>query len=175
VTRKTTILAAVLAILAVGCADSLLGAKIAINAGRAGLSVANIGISVAEDGYKKNCAVPICKKEDPSMGAAYQVCMKKDHSIDEGWKTCYAKFKGFKEKWPQIEKTAVASFNAADAAIKAAEQKKAGLPIDVMPIIKTAACVVAESLEFLPEKYKKQIAILLAMMKTFGCTPPPGT
>lgn len=165
--------AAVFALLITGCADKFLTAKIAVTSGRAAMSMSQIGLDTASKAKKEACNVPICKKLDPSQGAKYQECMKQDHSADAEWVSCYAKFKKFYEQtWPQVTKVAGAGFDTADQSIKVAEDGKAGLPIDVMPVIKASACLVAQALEFLPEDIKKKVQMFLDMMKAFGCSQP---
>lgn len=157
-----------------GCADKFLSARVAISAGRAALNMAQMGIDAADKAKQQSCSVPICQKVDPTGGVQYQACLGQDHSADAAWQTCYAKFKKFKtETWPQSERTATAGFNAAEASVNLAEARKAGLPVDVVPLLKASACLVAQSLEFLEAKIREKIQIFLDMMKAFGCSPTP--
>lgn len=171
--RRLAVLLALLAVGFSGCADKFLSARIAVNSGRAALNMAQVGVDTADKGIQAQCNSKLCLKVDPTQGEKYKECMTKDHSQEQAWKDCYAKFAAFKAKWPQAKRTAEAAFNTADASISLAEQMKKELAPDVIALIKATACMVGESLEFLPEKYKKQVQFYLDMMKAFGCAQKP--
>lgn len=156
-----------------GCADKFLAARIAVNSGRAALNMAQVGVDAADKGIQAQCNSQFCLKVDPTQGNKYKECIAKDHSQDQEWKECYAKFAAFKTKWPQVKRTAEAAFNTVDASINLAEQMKKELTPDIIALVKASACLTAESLEFLPEKYKKQVKFYLDMMKAFGCNQQP--
>ncbi len=168
--KKTLLVIAIVALS--GCTDKFLAARISVNSGRAAISMADIGVDVADNSIKQSCTSNICLKIDPTHGQKYKECMNVDHTQEQAWKDCYSKFLSFKTKWPQIKKTADSAFNTAEAAINVAEQSKQELPPDIISLIKASACLVAESLEFLPDKYKNQIKLYLDMMKAFGCVKP---
>jgi len=173
--RMMRVLPAVLAVMLVtGCADKFFAAKVAVQSGRAALSMANIGLTTADKAKQDACKIPICEKVDKPGTVKYRACMGQDHSADPTWVSCYAKFKHFMTvTWPQAEKTANAGFTTAEASITLAEAQKSGLPLDVLPVVKASACFVAQALEFLPEKAKKTVQMFLDMMKAFGCQAPP--
>jgi len=132
------------------CADKFLAAKIAVSGGRVVLNMAQVGMAAADKMKDQECL-----KVDPAKGQKYQECR--------------AKFEKFKARWPQIQKTAKAGFDTADASIDLAEKKEAGLPIDVMSVVKASVCLVAECLGYIPGKYRKWIQGFLDGMKGFGC------
>lgn len=172
--RILMVLPLVLVMTLAGCADKFFAARVAVNSGRAALGMANIGLATADKAKQNACKIPICEKLGAPGTVPYKACMGQDHSANPAWVSCYAKFKHFMTvTWPAAEKTANAGFTTADNSINLAEARKSGLPIDVMPVLKSSACFVALCLEFLPPDIKKPIQMFLDLMKGFGCTQPP--
>lgn len=147
---KKTLIAIIALIFLAGCADKFLAAKIAIQTGRLATNVAQMGF---DEAYKQQKT--ICLKKDPSQSQAYQECMKK-----------ILKAQGI---FGKSKATALAAFAAAEAAVIAAELKQQGKSVEVLPLVQAGFCVIAESLEYVPEKYKAKIQLYLNLMKAWGC------
>lgn len=147
---KRTVILAITVILLTGCADKFLAAKIAIQTGRLATNVAQMGV---DEAYKQQKA--ICLKKDPGQGQAYDDCMKK-----------ILKAQGI---FGKSKATALAAWAAADAAIAAAELKQQGKSVEVLPLVQAGFCVIAEALEYIPEKYRAKIQLYLNLMKVWGC------
>lgn len=134
-----------------GCGDKFMAAKIAVQSGRAATSMAQIGIDAASKAKQEECT---------------QKCVNQPSDC---YSKCYEKMTKTLKVWEGSKSTANASWDFAEAAIKVAESKKEGQTVDWVPLLKKGACLIVNALEFIPEKYRKDVQFYLNMMKSFGC------
>jgi hypothetical protein len=142
--RKTAIVGAVLML--AGCADKFLTAKITIQTGRL---VTNMAQMAFDEAYKAQKAI----------------CEKDMAKVTE----CMAKIEKAKKVFTQSKATADASWNAAEATVKAAELKKEGQKVDWVSLVRKGVCAITEALKFIPEKHRKKIDRYLNLLNAYGC------
>lgn len=146
--KRATLVLAVLFL--ASCADKFMAAKISVQAGRAATGIVQLGFDEADRANETECL-----KKDPQRGEVYKKC-RQAMEVRLAW-------------WQKSKATAEALWSAAEAGIKAAELKEGGKPIDYLELVRAGACLLAESLAYIPEKYRKKLQMYLDLMKGFGC------
>lgn len=161
----------ILALLLAACPGTggVLYAKIAVAGCRTATDMCQAGFDEAVKAKKMVCDDAVCKKLDPTGGKDYQACMKQDHAANPDWKTCYEPMVKSLGTWAKVKPMLIKSWDTADAAIKAAEQKKAGEAVDYMTPIKDGVCALTKVAPLLPEKWQKKIKYIVDMAAGWAC------
>lgn len=159
-----------------GCPGTggVLYARIAVAGARTATDVCQMGFDEAVKAKAQVCNDAVCKKLDPSGGKDYQACMKKDHGENPDWEKCYEPMIEALGIWARVKPLLQKSWDTADAAIKAAEQKKAGASVDYMTPIKDGICALTKVAPLLPEKWQKKIQYIVDMAAGWACGDKAG-
>ena len=169
--RLTITTLSILALLLAACPTTagVLYAKIAAAGCRTATGVCQTGFDEAAKAKTQVCNDSICKKLDPTGGKDYQACMPKDHTANPEWVTCYKPMKDAEAKWVLAKPMLTKAWDTADAAIKAAEQKKAGEAIDYMTPITDGICMLTKISPLLPLAWQKKIQPIIDLAAGWAC------
>lgn len=140
----------VLLCLVASCTNPYQTARSTITISRGAVAMSQIGFDayakVETDRCNMNCKV------DP-------VCLEK----------CLAPLKKNTAIYDKSKVTALAGLDEAAALVDVAEKLEKKQSIDWLVPLKTTACLIATSLDWLPLKYKVKVQPLLDLLRNYGC------